>query len=195
MKKILLTGFEPFGGQTVNPSWQMVQGVREPARMAVVRALLPVTFRGSMAVLSRLMAQEKPDAVLCTGQAGGRDKMTVELLGVNLMDASIPDNEGVQPHDEKIAPDGPDALFATVPVEAMVQAMRQAGVPAGRSLSAGLYVCNRVLYGALLQAGREGPRCGFVHVPFLPEQAAGSDRSSMPLRAMIDALEAALTVL
>lgn len=184
MRKLLLTGFEPFGGEKVNPSAQAVQLV--PGRIAgleVTKLILPVVFGKSVEILRAELRQLKPDAVLSIGQAGGRAELTPERIAVNMMDARIPDNEKNEPHDAAIFPDGPAAYFATLPVRKMAEAIREAGLPARISNTAGLFVCNNVMYGALYHIAHELPQCigGFMHVPCSPEQTA---RQSTPQPSM-----------
>ncbi len=193
--KLLLTAFEPFGGEQVNPTMEILAAL--PDLAGVVTAVLPVTFDGAARTLEELIARERPNAVLMLGQAGGRDRLTVERLAVNLDDASIPDNEGAMPQDAPIQPGAANALFSTLPVKALVQRMREAGVEAAVSDSAGTFVCNHVLYTALWLAQERFPgmRAGFVHVPFLPQQAEGRGKPSMPLPDMARGIEAAVRAL
>lgn len=193
--KLLLTAFEPFGGEQLNPTMEILAAL--PDRSGMVKAVLPVTFDGAARVLEDLIVRERPDAVLMLGQAGGRDRLTVERLAVNLDDASIPDNEGAMPQDAPIQPGAANALFSTLPVKALVQRMREAGVEAAVSDSAGTFVCNHVLYTALWLAQERFPglRAGFVHVPFLPQQAEGRGKPSMPLPDMARGIEAAVRAL
>lgn len=171
--KILLTGFEPFGGEEVNPSWEAVEQLRAPAGTELVKLRLPVVFREAGERLVAALAAEKPDLVLCIGQAAGRDAITPERLGVNLMDAAIPDNAGFQPHEEPVIPGAPAAYFARLPVTELAEAIGAAEVPTRVSNSAGLFVCNTLLYRLLHEIETRYPnmRGGFVHVPCLPEQA------------------------
>ena len=144
--KILVTGFEPFGGEDINPSWEAVRQLRAPEGTELVRLRLPVVFREAGELLAAAMKRERPDLVLCIGQAAGRAAITPERLGVNLMDAAIPDNAGFQPREEPVIPAAPAAFFARLPVAALAEAIRAAGVPAQVSNSAGLFVCNALLY-------------------------------------------------
>lgn len=196
--KILLTGFEPFGGEDINPSWEAVQRLQAPEGTELVRLRLPVVFREAGEQLAAALAREQPDLVLCIGQAAGRDAITPERLGVNLMDASIPDNAGFQPQEEPVIPGAPAAYFARLPVKELAQAIRDAGVPAQVSNSAGLFVCNALLYRLLheMETGYPHMRGGFLHVPCLPEQAArlGKERPlpSLELSRIVRGLQAAL---
>ena len=158
---MIVTGFEPFGGTEVNASWEAVRRLE-----GVEKALLPVSFARSAARIRALVA-EAPDAMLCVGEAGGRSAITVERIAVNLMDARIPDNDGTQPVDEPIAPDGPAAHFATLPTREIVTRLRMRSIPAELSYTAGTYVCNRAFYAlmdAIEHTGRPIPG-GFIHVP------------------------------
>jgi pyroglutamyl-peptidase len=172
MPGVLLTGFEPFGADPVNPSGDAVQAAAglwerpEP----LVTAVLPVTFDGAAAALRELIAAHDPDVVIATGLAGGRATISIERVAVNLIDARIPDNAGEQPVDEASVPGGPPAWFATLPVKAIVRAVADAGIPCAASMTAGTYVCNHVFAHAL-DAVRPGARAGFIHVPWGRGQA------------------------
>jgi len=195
MKKLLITGFDPFGGEPINPSWEAVK--RLPDRIGdyeIVKMQLPTVFGKAASILLDRAREEKPDVIVSVGQAGGRPAVTPEFVGINQRVARIPDNEGNTPMDQKICEDGPDGLFATVPVRAMVDAMTQAGYPASVSYTAGAYVCNDVLYTLLHHFSGTATRCGFIHVPFLPSQAKNG-QPSLELESIIHALEAAISVL
>ncbi|MEA5359207.1 pyroglutamyl-peptidase I [Amycolatopsis sp., V23-08] len=193
MTRVLMTGFAPFGGETVNPSWQAVSALG--ARRDDVAAVeLPCEFAASLPALRRAIAEHRPSLVVCVGQAGGRAEVTPERVAINLVDARIPDNAGAQPIDVPVVEDGPAAYFTSLPVKACVEAIRAAGVPASVSHTAGTYVCNQVFYGLmhLLATDFPGVRGGFVHVPFSPEQVAASGRAapSLGVDRIADALEA-----
>jgi pyroglutamyl-peptidase len=196
--KILLTGFEPFGGEDINPSWEAVQRLHAPEGTELVKLRLPVVFREAGEQLAAALAREQPDLTLCIGQAAGRDAITPERLGVNLMDASIPDNAGFQPQEEPVIPGAPAAYFARLPVKELAQAIRDAGVPAQVSNSAGLFVCNALLCRLLYEIETHYPqmRGGFLHVPCLPEQAErlgkGAALPSLTLPEIVRGLQAAL---
>ncbi|MGD1824541.1 pyroglutamyl-peptidase I [Chromobacterium violaceum] len=170
MKTVLLTGFEPFGGETVNPSWEAarqldgetIAGARVHAR------LLPCLFGAALDELYRQLDALRPDVAIAVGQAGGRPDIAVERVAINVDDARFPDNAGRQPIDEPVVANGPAAYFSTLPIKAIVAGLRERGLPATVSQSAGTFVCNHVMYGLL---HRGGPRAGFIHLPFLPEQA------------------------
>ena len=171
--KILLTAFEPFGGDTVNPAQEAVRLVPdEVAGAEIVKIDVPVVIGRSTETVRAAMEKYQPDAVLCIGQDGGRIGLTPERVAINIDDARIPDNDGNQPIDQPIFEDGAPAYFATLPVKAMVAAIREAGVPASLSNSAGTYVCNHLMYGVLYHISKTWPnmRGGFMHVPFLHEQ-------------------------
>ena len=173
--KILLTAFEPFGGEKINAAQEAAALVKnEIAGAKIVKMAVPVVFGESVEAVVSAIRREKPDAVLCLGQAGGRAELTPERVAINLDDARIPDNAGNQPIDRPIYADGAPAYFSTLPVKAMVRAIRQAGLPASLSNSAGTFVCNHLMYGTLYHLARFCPRTrgGFLHVPFLHEQAA-----------------------
>ncbi|WP_410593296.1 pyroglutamyl-peptidase I [Amycolatopsis sp. lyj-23] len=192
MTQVLMTGFAPFGGEAVNPSWQAVS--RVAARRDDVAAVeLPCEFEASLPALRRAIEEHRPSLVVCTGQAGGRAGVTPERVAINLVDARIPDNAGAQPVDVPVVPHGPAAYFTTLPVKAAVAAIRAAGVPASVSHTAGTYVCNQVFYGLMHLLATEFPdvRGGFVHVPFSTEQvaAAGQAEPSLSVASIADALE------
>lgn len=189
---VLVTAFDAFGSDSVNPSELAVQMLPSYIQeVQIHRLLLPTVFGASLQVLKKTIDSLMPDAVLCVGQAGGRAEMTPERVAINIMDARIPDNAGQQPIDEPIAEDGETAYFSTLPVKAMVLAMRKAGLPAMLSNSAGTYVCNYIMYGLLhhLQT-KEGIRGGFIHVPFIPAQLQQNPGApSLELEKIVRGLE------
>ncbi|WP_017416313.1 pyroglutamyl-peptidase I [Clostridium tunisiense] len=171
--KVLVTGFEPFGGEKINPSLEAVKMLPEEISGAeIVKASIPVVFGKSIKKLDELIEKEKPQVVICVGQAGGRFELSIERVAINIDDARIPDNDGNQPIDEKIFEDGENAYFASLPIKAMVEEMRAGSVPSAVSNTAGTYVCNNIMYGLLYLADKKykGIRGGFIHVPFIPEQ-------------------------
>ena len=193
--KLLLTGFEPFAGGTVNPSWEAVKRLDDTVgRFTIEKLLLPVTFGGAARTVIARLEELRPDAILCVGQAGGRAAVTPELVAINLREASVPDNDGFMPAGEPVVPGGPAAYFSTLPVRKMTAAIREAGIPAALSLSAGAFVCNDVLYALLHRFNGTETKIAFVHLPFLPEQA-GEDKPSLTLDEMTRALRAAIGVL
>ena len=190
---LLLTGFDPFGGDAVNPSWLVARALhgQRSAGRTVVAAQLPTVFGAAQEQLQALLALHRPALVLCLGQAGGRATLSVERVAINLIDARIPDNQGAQPLDAPVAPDGPAAYFASLPVKALRRAVQQAGLPCEVSQTAGTFVCNAVFYGLMHQlATGAAPlaRGGFVHVPWLPEQGT----PGMRLRDMVRGIHAML---
>ena len=192
MKTLLITGFAPFGGETINPSWEAVSRLPDVIGDCRVHKLeIPVVFGTSPAVVLEAAAELRPDCILCVGQAGGRKAVTPELVAINVRDAKIPDNDGNQPWDEPVIPGGENALFSTLPVRAMTDAIQARGIPAALSYSAGAYVCNDTLYTLLHHYQGTDIRCAFLHVPYLPEQA-GADKPSLPLSDMVSALIAAI---
>ena len=194
--KILLTAFDAFGGETINPALKAVSLVKAPEGVELVKLEVPTVFGKSVDIVAAVMERERPDAVVCIGQAGGRSAVTPERVAINLMDAGIADNEGNIPVDLPVVPGGENALFSTLPVKAMVSAIQAAGIPAQLSCSAGTFVCNQLLYGVLNLCKEELPNtlAGFIHVPFLPEQTADHPQmSSLPLASLVTALEAALS--
>ncbi|MFB7599331.1 pyroglutamyl-peptidase I [Streptomyces sp. NPDC056160] len=174
MTRVLVTGFAPFGGESVNPSWQAARllAAEPPAGLTVTAAELPCVFATCLDALRDAVRAAAPELVLCLGQAGGRAAVTVERVAINIDDARIPDNAGAQPVDEPVVPGGPAAYFSSLPVKACVAAVRGAGVPAAVSHTAGTFVCNHVAYGLGHLIATEFPhvRGGFVHVPWAPEQ-------------------------
>ena len=190
--KLLITGFEPFGGDTVNPSWEAVKALPEQiGQYQLYKLRLPVVF-GKAAEMAIAKAERlQADAVLAIGLAGGRRAVTPEAVAINLRDAGIPDNAGLQPHDEPIVPGAPAAYFATLPVRAMRDAIRAADIPAALSYSAGVYVCNDIMYSLLHHFAGTQVRCGFMHVPYLPDMGS----PSLPLETITAAVQAAVEVL
>ena len=197
--KILLTAFEPFGGERVNPAQEAVWRVKdEIAGAQIVKIDVPVVFGKSIETVRRAMEREKPDAVLCIGQAGGRTGLTPERVAINMDDARIPDNEGNQPVDRPVFPDGAPAYFSSLPVKAIITAIREAGVPASLSNTAGTYVCNHLMYGVLYHIEKtfSGTRGGFMHVPFLHEQVTERpNTASLSVRDIVTGIEAAITAI
>lgn len=199
MKTVLMTAFEPFGGETINPSWEAVRALegKQIGGATIVIRQLPVVFSEVLNVLNRALEELKPDAVLSVGQAGGRSDITVERIGINVDDARIPDNAGNQPVDEPIVAGGPAAYFSRLPIKAIVAAVREAGIPASVSQTAGTFTCNRVMYGLLhwLEQQKSPARGGFIHIPYLPEQAAlHPGAPSMAVATIVQALEIAVKV-
>lgn len=171
--KLLLTGFDPFGGQPINPALEAVKLVADKiGNIEIVKLEVPTVFYKSIETVDKAIAEVKPDVVLCIGQAGGRYDITPERVAINVNDARIADNEGQQPLDGPIFEDGDTAYFTDLPIKAMVANVREAGIPASVSNTAGTFVCNHLMYGVLYLAAKKYPglRGGFIHVPFIPSQ-------------------------
>lgn len=173
--KLLLTAFDPFGGDAINPALEAVKLVADKiGRFDIVKLEVPTVFRKSIDTVAKAIEEEKPDVVLCIGQAGGRFEITPERVAINVDDARIKDNEGNQPIDIKIFEDGENAYFTTLPIKAMVEAIREVDLPAAVSNTAGTFVCNHLMYGVLYTLAKKYPHIkgGFTHVPFIPAQVA-----------------------
>jgi pyroglutamyl-peptidase len=194
MKTILMTGFDPFGGEQTNPSWEAVKALHDKTivdthRIQVLQ--LPCEFDRSLALLTAQIQALQASIVICVGQAGGRPDISIERVAINLNDARIPDNAGQQPVDTPVVAAGDAAYFSSLPVKTIMQTLRQRGIPASLSHTAGTYVCNHVFYGLMHYASQhpELQRAGFVHIPYLPEQAAAHPGSaSMSLDMVRQAL-------
>lgn len=197
--RVLLTGFDPFGGETQNPSWLAVRQLdaRHVAQHRVVAAQLPTVFGASLDVLRTLIAEHRPALVICVGQAGGRAAVSLERIAINVDDARIADNAGAQPIDRAIVANGPAAYFTTLPIKAMLRALLDARIAAEVSQTAGTFVCNHVFYGLLhelaTQRGLRSVRGGFIHVPWLPGQGTPSMEVADAVRALQIAIKVALT--
>lgn len=197
--KLLLTAFDPFGGETVNPAQEAVKMVSSRVgNVEIIKCVVPTVFGKSIETVAAAIEDCRPDAVLCIGQAGGRADLTPERIAINLDDASIADNEGNRPVDTPIFPDGKPAYFSTLPVKAMVAAIRAAGIPASLSNTAGTFVCNHLMYGVLytLEKYHPGVRGGFLHVPYIPSQVTGGRGiPSMSAADIVRGLEAAIAAI
>lgn len=190
--RLLITGFDPFGGETVNPSWEAVKRLPDTIGNFTLQKLqIPTQFHKGAKTVLEAAALWQPQVILCVGQAGTRSAVTPERIGVNLRDATICDNAGFQPQQERICPEGPDGIFSTVPVKEIAEAIRTAGYPGAVSNTAGTFVCNEVLYTLLHHFAGTNVKVGFIHVPWLPEQGS----PSMPLEDITAALEAAIKIL
>ncbi len=197
MKTVLLTGFEPFNGAAINPAWEAVRALDgwQGDGFHVVTRQLPCVFGLSTRLLLDAIEESKPDVVIAVGQAGGRPDITVERIAINVDDAPIPDNDQWQPLDATIVSAGPAAYFATLPIKAMVQAIRAHGVAASVSQTAGTFVCNHVFYGLMHFTHGLPLKAGFIHVPYLPEQVVDKPGvAAMELAQIIEALRAAVDV-
>jgi len=171
--KILVTGFEPFAGEVINSSLEAIQLLPDTIENAqIVKTTIPTVFGKSIETLKEMLEKEKPDVVICVGQAGGRAEITIERVAINIDDASIPDNEGNLPKDQIIFKDGENAYFSNLPIKKIVEAIKECKIPASISNSAGTYVCNHLMYGLLYFINKKykNIRGGFIHVPYLPEQ-------------------------
>ncbi|MBC7513363.1 MAG: pyroglutamyl-peptidase I [Herminiimonas sp.] len=201
MQTILLTGFEPFNGESVNPAWEAVHALEawRGADFRIAVRQLPCTFGLACEAINAAVTQCSPAIVIAVGQAGGRAEMSVERVAINIDDARIADNRQHQPIDVPVVAGAPAAYFSTLPIKAIVQGMREAGIPAAVSQSAGTFVCNHVFYGLMhhLATRQSMPvvRAGFIHVPFLPQQAAAHPGApSMALADIITGLRIAVAV-
>ncbi|HTQ32908.1 MAG TPA: pyroglutamyl-peptidase I [Stellaceae bacterium] len=196
--KALVTGFEPFDGDRINPSFEALQ--RLPARLGaleIATRALPVVYGAALSALRAAIADAGPDIVLSVGLAGGRCELSLERVAINIDDARLPDNAGNQPIDRPVVAGAPAAYFATLPIKAAVAALREAGVPAAVSNSAGTFLCNHIFYGLMHEAAVSGNRFrgGFLHVPYLPSQAASVPGApSMALEQIVEGIEIILQV-
>lgn len=206
--KILITGFEPFGGQEINPSQEVLAILPDTLQHAcsggsvqIFKLVIPTTLHQSLDAIKKAVETCRPDVVLSIGQAGGRADITLEAVGTNELDFPIPDNDGNMPQGEVIVPDGPDAYFTSIPNKKIVDAILSKGIPASISRSAGTYLCNYVCYAVcdFLRNRYPNVRSGFMHIPYLPEQVAalyrkgkGSPQPSMSLHVMEKAVRIAI---
>lgn len=194
-KTLLITGFDPFGGEKINPSFEAVK--RLPERIGeynIIKLCVPTSFEKASKTVIAKAEEYEPDVIICVGQAGGRKGVTPEVIGINLRDARIPDNDGAMPKNQPVIKNAPAAYFSTLPVDDIVEAVNQAGVPCSKSYSAGAFVCNDLLYSLLHHFDGTGKKIGFIHVPFLPEQARDT-HPSLTLVQIITALTAAIKVI
>lgn len=195
--KVLVTGFDPFGGESINPAFEAVKKLPDTIKGAeVIKVEIPTVFGDGPKAVEEAIALHQPEIVLCVGQAGGRTHITPEFVGINFRDARIPDNAGNQPVNEKIKADGETAYFTKHPVKAMVQKLKENGIPAAVSYTAGTYVCNDVMYSLLYMIDKTYPniRGGFVHVPYDASQAANltATTPSMPIAMIAQGLTLAI---
>lgn len=198
--KLLLTAFDPFGGEPINPALEAVKLVADKVGdVNIVKLEVPTVFGKSIVTVIAAIEKEKPDAVLCIGQAGGRYDLTPERVAINLDDASIEDNEGNQPIDTAIFEDGAPAYFSTLPIKAMVAKIQEAGVPASISDTAGTFVCNHLMYGVLYTLAKKYPdvRGGFMHVPFVTSQVVkrSAPAPSLAVEQIVKGIEAAIAAI
>ena len=200
MMKILVTGFDPFGGEKINPALETIKRLPDAILGAqIIKLKIPTVVGKSLAKITEAVEKENPDVVLSIGQAGGRSEITVERIGINIDDCRIPDNEGNQPIDEPVIKGGPVAYFVTVPIKAIVENIKAHNIPASISNTAGTFICNHVCYGvAHLAAQRTAAgkpmKSGFIHIPFLPEQVIGKPAltPSMSLETIVSGITHAL---
>ena len=190
MRKLLITGFEPFGGEEINPSWDALRLIPDKVSdFDLVKLEIPVVFGLAAETVINKAEEIGADVILCIGQAGGRDAITPEMLGINLRYARIPDNQGNEPHDEKILENGDDAHFTTLPVRKIADAISKKGIPSKVSYSAGAYVCNDVIYSLLAHFHGTDVKVGFIHVPYSVEQ---NKEPSMKLEEIANAIITAI---
>jgi pyroglutamyl-peptidase len=195
---VLVTGFDPFGGDTINPSWMAVQALhgRTAAGHRLIGAQLPTVFGDSMEVLRGLLHRHRPALVLCTGQAAGRAALSLERVAINVNDARIPDNAGAQPVDTPVIPGGPAAYFTSLPIKAMLSRLLEEGINAEVSQTAGTFVCNHVFYGLMHELATHRDlgrtRGGLIHLPRLPAQGQPSMRLDEIVQGLKLAIECAL---
>lgn len=195
MKKLLITGFDPFGGASVNPAREAVMALPDVVGdYALTKLEIPTVFGLAAETVLRAAEALCPDVILCVGQAGGRAAITPEVVAINLREASIPDNAGNQPKNMPVVENAPAAYFSTLPVRAMTEGVKAAGIPCSLSYSAGVFVCNDLLYTLLHHYDGTDTRVGFVHIPYLPEQA-GEGVASLPLEDAVRGLTAAIQAL
>ncbi len=194
--KILVTGFDPFGGEKINPAIESVKKLPDTISGAeIIKLEIPTVCHVSLKVIDEAIEKYNPDVILSIGQAGGRYDITVERIGINIDDCRIPDNAGNQIIDEPIYKDGPAAYFSNLPIKAMVKRVQERHIPASVSNTAGTFVCNHVLYGVryLIETKYPGKKSGFIHIPFLPEQVVDKkEKASMSLDTIVEALTAAI---
>jgi pyroglutamyl-peptidase len=194
--KILVTGFDPFGGEKINPAFEVIKRLRDNIEGAeVVKLEIPTAFYSSTNKIVEKLKEANPDVVLMIGQAGGRFEVTVERVGVNVDDARIPDNENQQPIDKAIDEEGLPAYFATIPIKAIVQEIKARNIPASVSNTAGTYVCNHIMYGVLnyIYKNKLNIKGGFIHIPYLLEQVITKPNTpAMSLEIMVEAIETAI---
>ena len=190
MKKILVTGFEPFGGESINPSWEAVSLLPDViGGYTLTKLRIPVVFGEATERIIEKAKEICPDVILCVGQAGGRHAITPEFVGINLRHAEIPDNNGKQPQDEPIVKGGENAYFTTLPIRKIVEKLKEAGLPSAVSYSAGSYVCNDVIYSLLAKYKDTQTKVGFIHIPYCTEQ---NKTPSLPLDDVVKGLRIAI---
>lgn len=196
MMKILVTGFDPFGGESINPAIEAVKRLPDVIGGAkIIKQEIPTSCLSSLQLIEKLLIQHDPDVILSVGQAGGRAAITVERIGINIDDFDIKDNDGNQLSDVPIFADGPDAYLLNLPIKKMVERIQNRKIPAAVSNTAGTFVCNHVAYGTryLIDKKYPGKRSGFIHIPYLPEQTVNKPgMPSMALEMIVEGLTAAI---
>lgn len=194
--KILITGFDPFGGEKINPAWEAVKSLKDEIEGAeIVKLQIPTVFKKSAEKLFENIDTINPNVIICVGQAGGRFELSIERVAINLDDGRIPDNNGYQPIDVKIFEDGENAYFSTLPIKAMVEEVKKAGIPTAISNTAGTYVCNHIMYSLLYYINKKNlaTRGGFIHVPYITEQVLDKKNTPyMDLNTITRGLEACI---
>ena len=197
--KVLITGFDPFGGESINPAWEAVKAMENSLDgIEVIKLQIPTVFKKSAEKLFAGIEEHRPDVVICIGQAGGRYDISVERVAINMDDGRIPDNEGYQPIDTPVYEDGENAYFATLPIKGIVEEIKLAKIPASVSNTAGTYVCNHIMYSLLYYISKNNlnVKGGFIHVPYITEQVV--DKKNMPymeVSTITKALECAVKAL
>ncbi|MBQ3438309.1 MAG: pyroglutamyl-peptidase I [Fusobacterium sp.] len=196
MKKILITGFDPFGGEKINPALEIVKLLPDRIAECEVKVLeIPTVYKKSLEIIENEIKKFNPNYILSIGQAGGRSDISIERIAINIDDFRIKDNEGNQPIDQNIFPDGENAYFSTLPIKAIRAELLKAGIPASISNTAGTFVCNHVFYGVryLIEKKYRDKKSGFIHIPYLPEQVLGkSNTASMSLETLLKGIEIAV---
>ncbi|GAB6500458.1 pyrrolidone-carboxylate peptidase [Bacillus sp. UMTAT18] len=199
MKTVLLTGFDPFGGESINPAWEVAKSLHEKTigEYKIISKQVPTVFDKSIQVLKEYIDELNPEIIICVGQAGGRPDITIERVAINIDDARIADNEGNQPVDVPVVEEGPAAYWSTLPMKAIVKKLQEEGIPASVSQTAGTFVCNHLFYGLMHELEKRDKKIkgGFIHIPFLPEQASNyPGQPSMSLSTIRKGVELAVEV-
>ncbi|TKH19756.1 pyroglutamyl-peptidase I [Bacillus wiedmannii] len=199
MKTVLLTGFDPFGGESINPAWEVAKSLHERTigEYKIISKQVPTVFQKSISVLKEYIEELNPEMIICIGQAGGRPDITIERVAINVDDARIADNEGNQPVDVPVVEEGPAAYWSTLPMKAIVKRLQEEGIPASVSQSAGTFVCNHLFYGLMHELEKHDKKIkgGFIHIPFLPEQVSNyPGQPSMSLSTIRKGIELAVEV-
>ncbi|RFB53588.1 pyroglutamyl-peptidase I [Bacillus thuringiensis] len=199
MKTVLLTGFDPFGGESINPAWEVAKSLHEKTigEYKIISKQVPTVFQKSISVLKEYIEELNPEMIICIGQAGGRPDITIERIAINIDDARIADNEGNQPVDVPVVEEGAIAYWSTLPMKAIVKRLQEEGIPASVSQTAGIFVCNHLFYGLMHELEKHDKKIkgGFIHIPFLPEQASNyPGQPSMSLSTISKGIELAIEV-